>query len=212
MNPLRPNWDTLVVIDIETTGVNPFRHQIVSLAMVPLNSDKPSLELYIRYGEPEWQEKALGYFAGFQSTWESEAISPDAACDLMKTYLSENFDKPVTVVGHNVGFDIAFLRQLAYLAGLDELPLVSHRAIDTHTILFLLHMYELVPERALASTGAFSYFGISPPIEKRHSAIGDAIATRELFIHAMALLSSSELSKGLSFIDSVTGLLAGCKK
>ena len=187
--------DRLVVVDVETTGVNPFRHQILSLALVPIDSSKPSLEIYVRCGELVWQNRALEYFSQYQSIWEAESISPHLACDQIKTYLSTHFDTPVTLVGHNVGFDVAFLRQLAYRAELDELPLVSHRAVDTHTLLFLLHSWGRIPDQALSSSGAFAHFGISIPRNERHSAIGDAVATRELFLRVMSMLLTTSIGR-----------------
>lgn len=196
MNPLPPNWDRLVAVDVETTGVNPFRHRILSAAFVPLDGATPNLDLYIRSDEPEWQSEARRYFAAFQTKWESEGISPRAACQRLQEYVAHHFHEPITLVGHNVGFDVAFLRQLAYLAELDQLPLVSHRAIDTHTILFLLRMRGLIPEDALSSTGAFSHFGIKIQAGERHTAIADASATRELFLRAISLLWNSETALG----------------
>jgi DNA polymerase III epsilon subunit-like protein len=191
MNPLRVDLNRLVAVDVETTGLNPFRHQIVSLALVPIDCEKQSLELYIRHGQPLWQETALQYFADFESTWESQAVTPHEACVRLEDYLSGQFGEPVTAIGHNIGFDVAFLKQLANLADLDELPGLSHRVLDTHTILFLLHVCGIVPGEALTSTGAFAHFGISPPERQRHSAIGDAIATRDLFVSTISLLQES---------------------
>ena len=93
----------------------------------------------------------------------------------------------LTVVGHNVGFDVAFLRQLAFQAGLNEVPLISHRVIDTHTMLYLLHLSGVIPEDALSSDGAFRHFEIGPQAFARHTALGDALATRELFMRVLEL-------------------------
>ena len=85
------------------------------------------------------------------------------------------------LVGHNIGFDLGFLKQLAFLSGKDELTGASHRVLDTYTMLFLLHEKGLIPSSALTSDGAFRYFGIRISETQRHTALGDALATRDLF-------------------------------
>ncbi|MXY31203.1 MAG: 3'-5' exonuclease [Gemmatimonadetes bacterium] len=181
------SFQKLVAIDVETSGINPFRHQILSLALVPLDISKPPLELYVNEGEPEWQRIAAHYFEESRSAWEADGRSASEACAALSSYIETVFGEQITVVGHNVGFDVAFLRQLAFRAGLDEVPLISHRVIDTHTILYLLHLSGVIPEGALSSDGAFRHFDIRPPASARHTAIGDALATRELFMRVLKL-------------------------
>ena len=177
----------LVAIDVETSGVNPFRHQILSLALVPLDPSKSPLELYVNEGEPEWERIAADYFEDWRSDWETYGQSASEACAALSYYIETVFGDQITVVGHNVGFDVAFLRQLAFRAGLAEVPLISHRAIDTHTILHLLYLSGVIPEDALSSDGAFRHFDITPHASARHTAVGDALATRELFIRLLEL-------------------------
>ena len=180
-------FQKLVAIDVETSGINPFRHHILSLALVPLDPSKSPLELYVNDGEPEWQRIAANYFEEWRPDWEAYGRSASDACAALSSYIETVFGEEITVVGHNVGFDVAFLRQLAFRAGLAQVPLISHRVIDTHTILYLLHLSGVIPEDALSSDGAFRHFDITPQASARHTAIGDALATRELFIRALEL-------------------------
>lgn len=180
-------FQKLVAIDVETSGINPFQHQILSLALVPLDPSKSPLELYINEGEPEWQGIAADYFEEWRPDWEAYGRSASDACAALSSYIETVFGEEITVVGHNVGFDVAFLRQLAFRAGLAQVPLISHRVIDTHTILYLLHLSGVIPEDALSSDGAFRYFDITPQASARHTAIGDALATQKLFIRALEL-------------------------
>ena len=198
------SFKKLVAIDVETSGINPFRHQILSLALVPLDRSKSPLELYINEGEPEWQRIAADYFEESRPAWEAYGRSASEACAALSSYIGTVFGEQITVVGHNVGFDVAFLRQLAFRAGLDQLPLISHRVIDTHTLLYLLYLSGVIPEDALSSDGAFRHFDIRPQASARHTAIGDALATRELFIRVL------ELWNGTSAIMTVTANQGEC--
>lgn len=178
-----------VVIDLETSGVNPMRHDPLAIAMVPLDESLPTLSVYVRPTSIEWTPFALSNFAGFQHEWEQHAVSPAQACARIEAYLAETFGPgAVTAIGHNVGFDIAFLRRLAFLAGQDQIRGLSHRMIDTHTLLRVLAMKERIPERAVTSDGAFEHFHIDFASGTRHTALGDALATRELFRRAFDLV------------------------
>jgi DNA polymerase III subunit epsilon len=172
----------LVAIDTETSGINPFSHQILAVAFVPLLESLPTKTVYIRHEKISWTPFARANFERFEHEWENQALHPQIACVEIEQYLAGSFaNERATPIGHNVGFDMAFLRQLAFLAGKDEIGGLSHRAVDTHTLLFALALEGIVPPSALSSDGAFRHFGISVPVEARHTAYGDAMATRTLF-------------------------------
>src|SRR5487761_2310553 len=107
---------TLVVVDVETSGVNPFRNEVLAVALVPLLSDAAPFELYVRTNAIEWDLHAKEMFRTYQKRWEARAVSPPVACEGIEHYLANTFSgKRVTPIGHNLGFDVAFLRKLAFL-------------------------------------------------------------------------------------------------
>lgn len=180
---------SLVVIDVETSGVNPFRNEILAVGLVPLLDNAPPLEVYIRPNAIEWSAYARENFQKYAAKWETCAVTPPIACDAIEKYVLNNFSSnQVTPIGHNIGFDISFLKKLAFLGGRDELAVLSHRAIDTHTMLYVLYLQDKLPQSALSSDGAFRYFGIRVADSARHTAIGDALATRELMLRLLDLL------------------------
>lgn len=183
------NSAPLVVVDLETSGVNPFRHDVLALALVPVNSALPPHVVFVKPPEIRWTEYARANFAKFAAEWERNAVSPVEACASIESYLASTFGgQAATPIGHNIGFDVAFLRKLAFLGNRDELPGLSHRAIDTHTLLYVLAASGRIPASAVSSTGAFTHFGINVNDNVRHTAFGDAVATRELFCRIVELL------------------------
>ena len=189
---MKSKADNLVVIDVETSGPNPFVHDVLSIAIVPVNSQIEPLSLFVCCENTTWTEFSRSVFAKFREDWESNGVTPGVACDTIEDYLANTFSrKPVTPVGHNIGFDVAFLRKLAFLGGRSQLRWVSHRALDTHTMLYVLYLKGELPFDALKSDGAFSHFGVEIPTELRHTALGDALATRELLLR---LLNELEVS------------------
>lgn len=180
----------LIVVDTETTGANIFEHDLISYAFAPM-TEGLVLEGYVfdTSGNP-WSPVAQSYFEASKVRWQAERISPRHAVETIEAYLRSNFHgEDMIMVGHNVGFDRYFLEKLANQAGKERIEGLSHRSVDTHSLLIALHMNGAIPESATSSTGAFDYFGVSPPVESRHTALGDALATRQLFVRILQELN-----------------------
>jgi DNA polymerase-3 subunit epsilon len=185
----------LIAVDVETTGPNPFVHDLLSLALVPIVGESEPLLVYVRPEQLKWSPFAFQNFQRFDHDWQTFAVSPPEALFKIENYLSRLLKgQPATLVGHNVGFDMGFLRKLAFLCGKTEIQGVSHRTLDTHTLLYLAWLQGKLPHTALTSDGAFQSLGIGPPAETRHTAQGDALATKTLFLRLVALLSAYPMS------------------
>jgi DNA polymerase III subunit epsilon len=172
----------LVIVDVETSGTDPLKHQILSAAFVPFNNHKTPFEIYIRPSiNIEWNAVAYSYFQNYKTEWETKAVSPQEAFKQITNYL-ETFDcNELTLVGHNVAFDIAFLRQIPAWSGFEKFQKLSHRTLDTHTLLKVLEWLDKVPRNSNSSSSAFEAFKIDIATRERHTALGDAVATRTLF-------------------------------
>lgn len=184
-------WDKLeklAVLDIETSGLDFVSNQTLSIAVVPFVLNAPPFEVFVRHPQINWSPVARQYFAGYQQDWEDKAVTPERACRKLVQYVRTHFSGPLTIVAHNVAFDFAFLRKTFQQAGVQEKEAFSHRALDTHTLLYAGVLKGMLPDRVLSSSGAFEYFGISPSIRSRHTALGDALATRELLNRVLEVL------------------------
>jgi len=182
----------LLVLDLETSGVNPFVNDVLAVGLAPVKRPDLARTIYVRPpNKLVWNDYARRNFEKFSKEWDAKAVSPSDACDQIEQYVRDVMpEQRATLVGHNVGFDQAFLRKLAFTGGREQLAGISHRAIDTHTVLYILHAQHLLPSAALSSDGAFRHFNIKVEDGSRHTAQADALATRELFGKALALFSS----------------------
>ena len=183
----KPSSD-IVVVDTETSGLNPFRHNLMAVAFVPLEM-RPVGVIYVKPGRTLWTWQARRNFLKYETEWKAEGRKPADACAAVEHYLAGVFQAKAAVpAGHNLSFDLAFLRKLAHQGGRDELAGLSHRGLDTHSVLYWLVLQGRLPRRALTSSGAFRHFGIEPPSAVRHTALADAKATRELLLRLLDLL------------------------
>lgn len=157
----------MIVVDVETTGVDPNKHSIVSIGALELGP--PSHKATEGQGAPEDE------FYGECRVWDGAHISDEALAVngfersditdptkqslevLMRAFLSwarevENH----MLAGHNVWFDLIFLKSSAYRYGLDWF--LSDRLIDIHALAYM-HMIAR---------------DLEPPTEKGRSAINSS--------------------------------------
>lgn len=173
----------ILIIDTETSGPSPYEHSLLSIAIVPYNQELPPLELFIKYKHKiSWTDTAYSFFQKYEDRWNHEAVYPEVAEKIILEYLNKLPESEYILAGHNVGFDFSFLKK-----NLRSLGKLSHRSVDTYTILFNLCCKKIVPREALTSDGAFKYFNVMPPENFRHTALGDAIATKELLTKIIKL-------------------------
>lgn len=186
------DWRNIVVVDTETSGPNPFVHDLLALAMVPLDRSRRELTLHVsRRGAVNWNNFAKQNFQNFRTVWTQYAVDVRAAFEQVQEYLNGlSFSGDIVFAGHNVSFDRAFLQKLAYLSGHDFFSGVTHRTLDTHTMLYERVLTGDLPESCLTSSGAFEFFGVTPERNNRHTAIGDALATRDLLELLLATFSN----------------------
>ncbi|WP_294731131.1 type I-E CRISPR-associated endoribonuclease Cas2e [uncultured Faecalibaculum sp.] len=116
--------DDYVVIDLETTGLDPETDQIIEIAMVRVKQNTISEQLRILV-------KIVGRLPGFivkltgitDRQLNDEGIPPEEALKETIQFIGSN-----PVVGHNVGFDLSFLQNLSRNT---EIQLPKLTTVDT---------------------------------------------------------------------------------
>lgn len=160
----------IVALDCETTGLDPRRDRIVSLATVPIRQGRclpeSGIDRLIDPGHaiPERSSAVHGIYdadvAGapaFATVFpEIEAALDDAA-----------------LLGHEIGFDLAMIRRETRLSSLAWVP---PPALDT----LLLYAAAVPDATDLRLEAIAARLGVT--IHGRHTARGDALATAEIFL------------------------------
>jgi DNA polymerase-3 subunit epsilon/CBS domain-containing protein len=162
----------LVAIDCETTGLDPRRDRIVSIAALPIHeglsvADAPSLDMIVDPGVPIPPVAAAIH--GIDAATVAGAPPFAQAYPSIVEALSSS-----VVVGHHVGFDLAILAHEAKRAGL---PWVEPPHLDTAALVAgvahvggELDLSDLLRRFGIADTGG------------RHTASGDARMAADLFV------------------------------
>ena len=186
--PRAPSLDEVVVIDTETGGLDPDRVSLLTLALVPGDGGAP-LDLTIAEDEMVITPRSLEITRLDPEALRRDGLKPAAACDRIDAWLaSQARGRRLICAGHNVAFDLAFTRRLYRLAGRSLPDFFGHRTLDTHTLLWALRSVGRLPVHVVGSDAAFAHFGIEPAPEDRHTALGDARATRALLDALLGLM------------------------
>jgi DNA polymerase-3 subunit epsilon len=185
----------LLVIDTETSGLDPARHSVLALAAVVWDDGRitGSFETHVWEPEMEVDPESLAINQIDLQWLQREGHSPAAAVGAFEAFLDKAFpatknNEKVRLVGHNLGFDLPFLKALYAKAGCEYARRFSHRSIDTASILGALIVAGRLGLPEAGSSAAFTYFGIAPATDRRHTALGDAIATAHLLTRLVELL------------------------
>jgi len=182
----------LAAIDFETTGRRPGFHEIIQVAILPLDHnlqkhpDVPTFYLNIRPDFPERCEKGAGFVHGIDmDLLQLHAPSQERAVDLLCEWFNA-LDLPqnrvVVPLAHNWPFESAFLKgwlgpdlvdQLFHSHGRDSMGL----AASLNDRAFFLG--EDIPFPKLSLIVLCKQLGIL--YEKAHDALADCQATAELY-------------------------------
>jgi hypothetical protein len=135
-----PPLDAFIAFDLETTGVNPQRDQIIQISAVRMVGGEPTavqsgegealtavFDAYVRLDGRELPY-GLKVKLGFadHSEWEAALQQADSLADVLRRFCRWVGDLPL--VAHNARFDLAFLRQAAQTIGW---PVEETAVVDT---------------------------------------------------------------------------------
>jgi DNA polymerase III subunit epsilon len=174
-----------LVLDTETGGLDANQHSLLSIGLVVSEAHQivDQLEILIRHEPYIVSGGGMKVNRIDLASHHETAQEPEQAIQTLETFCTRHFgDASITLIGHNIAFDRAFLGTFLERQGRNLEPRFHHRTIDTHAIAAALIQAGKLPKTLRPSSdGLFTHFGILVPPEKRHTALGDAIATHQLY-------------------------------
>lgn len=184
----------LLIIDTETGGLDPERHSIIQLGAVVWEDGQlgESIELLICEMKLSLSDSAMAINRIPVEKIYAEGLMCVQAVEKFHEFLNRNFpeDQPIILAGHNVGFDISFMKRLYKKAHTFDLfeKTYSHRSLDTAGIVRFLILAQKLPSGLEGSDAAFKHFGIEPTEQERHTAMADAKSTGLLLTNLLECL------------------------
>lgn len=190
---------TCVVFDIETTGLHPEAgDRIVSIAGVRVRRGAVKRgETFDALVNPRRSiPPASVRFHGITGPMVAEAPPIDV---VLPAFL--RFSEGAALVGHQVWFDVKFLAGEAARLGLPPVTL-AHPILDTVALSEVIH-------GTLGGQGLEAIAGrLGVAVRGRHSALGDALVTAEIFVRLVELLRARGVNTLGEAIDAARQLQA----
>lgn len=179
--------------DVETSGLYADQHEILSIAMILLDDGFNELARKVIYAFPEKPVDAKaaevnGYTAELWT--ERGAVSQIVLFAEVYEFV-KNFRKLIPM-GHNVPFDVSFLKALFANNGSDEYrQIFSYHLLDTVSVSLLFDMVLFGKKHQSQKLEALcERFGIK--LDNAHDALADISATVALFKYYYTHLGGAE--------------------
>lgn len=169
----------MIVLDVESSGINPRTHSILSLGAIDL--DEPTNQFYdeCRMWDGAQIDAQATAINGIDETQATD-LSKKTEAELIRAFVAWATDRPQdrTLAAQNVSFDHDFIRFACARAHVD-FPFAK-RTIDVHSVVWT-HMSiqgEIPPlenhHSALSSSRVLEYCGL-PEEQKPHNALTGAL-------------------------------------
>lgn len=186
------NQLTYTVVDTETTGYTPKYAKMVEIAAVKIHPDF-TIDYENTFSELINPEISIPYNAYKVHNISNDMVKDKPLIqDIMPSFLS--FAKDSVIVGHNVNFDMRFIKHEAQNC---NLPLTFNHVLDTLSL-----SKKAVPNlEAYKLDNLIDYFNINLNIDNsdRHRALFDAVNTAIVMIKCLEILQN----KGIYSISNL---------
>lgn len=181
-------------VDTETGGIIPGKHSLLSIGVVIWDLEDGIIdkrEFYIKNKRYIVTKEAQRINKFDRKSHNEVAEEPKIVIEKLLSFLYKYFpdDTFIPLAGHNVQFDINFLKDFFKKNNRSYNQYFSHRSIDTYSVYKTLVLSQILSDNINSSHDAFSYFNIK--VDNRHNALSDCIATVELYEKMIDLIKSS---------------------
>lgn len=209
--------NTLLILDTETGGVDPYNASLMEIACIVLKDFK----VMYRYNTFVKSYNGKYYCSDFARKMhkitdemiEKQGKFPREIMRDLKNIKDMYFDgEPMTIVAHNTNFDISFLKQMFIHGGdcsfytnsdneLEFHKIFSRNSIDTATMALLLRLQNKLPFDRCSLDNILKFYDIYTENPARHSAMFDCSQTAKAFVKMFEHLNNKNVKINKSIIN-----------
>ena len=185
-----------LIIDTETTGLSHNYNQVLTVGMLycDISIKRPKFldSLHVRVKHDRYNVSGIALKINKINLEEHHKIAIDSrkACLEMNRFIMKNKIREIPLIGHNIGFDIRFLREL-YRQSQKEY-LLDLETVDTRNLWNNLKNRGIVPSTLKGSLRTVAeHFDVS--YEGAHDALGDCHITANVLHKILCLMKEKDL-------------------
>lgn len=177
----------MLVIDTETGGLDPSVHAILSLAAVVYDNGSIADTIHMFIDDTEGLRDPEAMAKNKIDLTSVPLLSPVSAVLALENFLLRNdMRSKVVLVGHNLPFDVGFVKRLYRLAGKNYDTVFAHGGLCTKTGAIML----MEAGRINSTSSSLIHAGpaVGVPVEEKHDALYDAVATAKVLRRMLDLI------------------------
>lgn len=181
----------IIVFDTETGGLDPLQDSLLQVGIMVCENgevlDKKRINIvHERYSVTPYAMKVNKIdLATHTGSTPAEAVAE------ITEFVKKHFKKPAQVLGHNVPFDVGFMKELFKNSGVDYEQVFSYRLLDTSSFARVLEFSGVI-DRGGSLGDLAKKFGIEVEETDLHDALVDCEVTYKLLIEMSKLFKTPE--------------------
>jgi DNA polymerase III alpha subunit (gram-positive type) len=188
----------ILIVDTETGGLNPSVNGILSISLKLLNEEE-SLTIYFK-PDPRfiYEAQALKINKLDLLQLKQQGLNFEDGSLIIHRWLLELQSKynikQFTLVGHNITFDIPFLKQIFeddILFSPFKNKMFDYHTLDTCMIGNLLRFLNVISVENVKLITLYTYFGGKNDLCEAHTSHFDVLMTEYIFVEMLKLLNKN---------------------
>lgn len=171
----------IIVFDTETGGLDPQEHSLLQVGIMVCENGIILDKLKINIVQDEYIVTKRAMEINGIDLDTHTGSTPAQAVEELTAFVKKHFKKPAQVLGHNVPFDVGFLKELFKSVDANYDKVFSYRLLDTSSIARFLIFAGIIPDGG--SLGQLAkQFNIDFDQDTLHDALVDCEVTYKLLI------------------------------
>lgn len=176
----------IVVTDVETGGTDSTKHSLLQVAIVVFENGKELDAIKINVVHDEYCVTDVAMKINKIDLDKHKGLSKEDAVKEIKAFMAKYFDEPAQVCGHNVSFDVSFIKKMFNDVGENYDRLFSYRLLDTSAVARFLIFIGVIPSGGSLGD-LLTYFKVPHDKMELHDALVDCRVTYQLLLAMRSL-------------------------
>lgn len=181
----------IIVLDTETGGLDPLQDSLLQVGIMVCENGKVLDQKRINIVHKRYHVTSRAMEINKIDLATHTGVKPADAVAEIIAFVRQHFIKPAQVLGHNVSFDVGFVKKLFQDVGVDYDNVFSYRLLDTSSFARVLEFSGII-ERGGSLGQLAKTFGIEVEETDLHDALVDCEVTYKLLLEMTKLFKASE--------------------